>query len=50
MILETIDSPADLRDLSTEQLTILAREIRDEMVRVTPRPGATSAPASVWSS
>ncbi|HEX5506714.1 MAG TPA: 1-deoxy-D-xylulose-5-phosphate synthase [Thermomicrobiales bacterium] len=39
MILETIDSPADLRDLSTEQLTILAREIRDEMVRVTAQVG-----------
>ena len=39
MILETIDSPADLRDLSTEQLTILAREIRDEMVRVTAKTG-----------
>jgi 1-deoxy-D-xylulose-5-phosphate synthase len=39
MILETIDSPADLRDLSIEQLTILAREIRDEMVRVTAQTG-----------
>lgn len=34
MILETIDGPADLRDLSVEQLEILAREIRDEMWRV----------------
>ncbi len=34
MILETIDSPTDLRDLSIEQLEILAREIRDEMWRV----------------
>ena len=34
MLLETIDSPADLRDLSIEQLEILSREIRDEMWRV----------------
>lgn len=39
MILETIDSPADLRDLSIEQLEILAREIRDEMWRVVNQNG-----------
>ncbi|MDP9373870.1 MAG: 1-deoxy-D-xylulose-5-phosphate synthase [Chloroflexota bacterium] len=39
MILETIDSPADLRDLSIEQLQILAQEIRDEMVRVVNKNG-----------
>lgn len=39
MILETIDAPADLRDLSIEQLEILAREIRDEMWRVVNQNG-----------
>jgi 1-deoxy-D-xylulose-5-phosphate synthase len=39
MILETIDTPSDLRDLSVEQLTILAREIREEMVRVVKQNG-----------
>lgn len=39
MILETIDSPGALKELSAEQLTILAREIRDEMIRVTARTG-----------
>jgi 1-deoxy-D-xylulose-5-phosphate synthase len=39
MILETIDSPADLRDLSIEQLRILAGEIRDEMWRVVNQNG-----------
>jgi 1-deoxy-D-xylulose-5-phosphate synthase len=39
MILETIDCPADLRDLSVEQLEILAREIRDEMWRVVNENG-----------
>ncbi len=39
MILETIDSPADLRDLSIEQLNILANEIRDEMWRVVNQNG-----------
>src|SRR3989440_8004940 len=39
MIIETIDSPGDLRDLSVEQLEILAREVRDEMVRVTAKTG-----------
>ncbi len=39
MILETIDSPADLRDLSTEQLAILAQEIREEMFRVVSKNG-----------
>jgi 1-deoxy-D-xylulose-5-phosphate synthase len=39
MILETIDSPADLRDLSIEQLDILAGEIRDEMWRVVNQNG-----------
>ena len=39
MILETIDSPADLRDLSLEQLELLAKEIRDEMWRVVNQTG-----------
>ena len=39
MILETIDSPADLRELSIEQLNILANEIRDEMWRVVNQNG-----------
>lgn len=39
MILETIDGPADLRDLSIEQLEILAGEIRDEMWRVVNQNG-----------
>ncbi len=39
MLLETIDAPADLRDLSIEQLEILAREIRDTMWRVVNENG-----------
>ncbi|MGN6564168.1 MAG: 1-deoxy-D-xylulose-5-phosphate synthase N-terminal domain-containing protein, partial [Thermomicrobiales bacterium] len=39
MILETIDCPADLRDLSLEQLDILAEEIRAEMWRVVNKTG-----------
>jgi len=39
MILETIDSPADLRDLSVEQLDVLAAEIRAEMWRVVNQNG-----------
>lgn len=39
MILETIDGPSALKELSTAQLEVLAREIREEMIRVTARTG-----------
>jgi len=38
-ILETIESAADLRRLSREQLTALAQELRDEISRVVARNG-----------
>ena len=38
-ILEKIDSPADLKDLSRSELTILAQEIRDVIVEVVSKTG-----------
>ena len=38
-ILDAISSPADLKCLTDEELTILASEIREEIVRVTSRTG-----------
>ncbi len=38
-ILDAIDSPADLKILTNEELAILAREIREEIVRVTSCTG-----------
>ncbi len=37
--LQKINSPADLRDLSLEELKVLAREVREEIVRVVSRTG-----------
>ena len=39
MILETINSPADLKKLSTKQLKQLAGEIRRELMRTVPVTG-----------
>lgn len=39
MILETIDGPGALRELTLEQMTLLAGELRAEMIRVTARTG-----------
>ncbi|MBI3270253.1 MAG: 1-deoxy-D-xylulose-5-phosphate synthase [Planctomycetes bacterium] len=38
-VLETIDSPADLKKLTAEQLNTLAHEIREEIKRVVTRTG-----------
>lgn len=43
-ILDTIDSPADLRKLSLEQLDKLAEEIRQEIISVTAANGGHLAP------
>ncbi len=37
--LPRIDSPDDLKDLSLEELTVLAQEIREEIIRVVSRTG-----------
>ncbi len=44
-ILDHIDSPADLRELEPEQLTALAEELRQEIVRVVSRNGGHLAPS-----
>ena len=38
-ILDCISSPADLKVLSDDELTILAREIREEIIATTSRNG-----------
>jgi len=43
-ILDELASPHDLRELSGEQLTRLAQEIRDEMIDVTSKHGGHLAP------
>ena len=50
MILEHIDSPADLKALSPAELTKLSSEIREFIVEAVTAPAATSAPTSAWSS
>lgn len=39
MILETVSSPEDIKNLTTEQLRILAAEIRSELVNITASNG-----------
>ena len=48
MILEHIDSPADLRPLTPEELATLAEEIRVFIVDAVTARGAISAPTSAW--
>ncbi|MDR2462893.1 MAG: 1-deoxy-D-xylulose-5-phosphate synthase [Verrucomicrobiales bacterium] len=43
-ILDTIDSPADLKKVPLEQLPTLAREIRDELVTVASKNGGHLGP------
>jgi hypothetical protein len=50
MILEHIDSPADLRSLTPEELDVLSEEIRTSSSTPSPPPVGTSAPTSAWSS
>ncbi len=45
MLLERIDSPRDLKKLSAEELTVLAEEIRQEIIRVVSRSGGHLAPS-----
>jgi len=42
--LEMINSPADVKLLTTEQLTTLAQEIRDELVNVLSKSGGHLGP------
>ena len=50
-LLDRITSPRDLRDLSDDELTTLASEIRDLLIRtVATNTAVTSAPTSAWSS
>jgi 1-deoxy-D-xylulose-5-phosphate synthase len=44
-LLDTIDSPADLRKLAIEELPELAEEIRQEIIRVVSRNGGHLAPS-----
>ena len=44
-ILDTIDSPQDLKNLSDEQLLILAEEIRGKICEVVSRNGGHLAPS-----
>ena len=44
-ILNTIDSPADLRRLSIEDLPVLAREIREEIINTVSKTGGHLAPS-----
>jgi 1-deoxy-D-xylulose-5-phosphate synthase len=44
-ILDRIDSPADLRELTDEELCELAEEIRHEIIRVVSRNGGHLAPS-----
>ena len=44
MYLEQIDGPEDLKRLATEQLVHLAREIREELVRIVAANGGHLAP------
>ena len=39
MLLETINSPQDLKKLSLEQLSVLAGEIRKRMIEVVSQTG-----------
>src|SRR5688572_24151895 len=43
-ILDTIDSPADVKKLTLDQLEILAQEIRDEMIQVLAKTGGHLGP------
>lgn len=43
-LLDTVNEPADLQKLSPEELTELAREIREEMICVTSKNGGHLAP------
>ena len=49
MILEHIDSPADLRALTPDELDVLSREIREFIVGAVTRTGGTSGPTSASS-
>ena len=44
-LLDGIDSPADLRRLSVEDLPRLAREIREDIIRTVSRNGGHLAPS-----
>jgi len=44
MVLERIDSPADVKALSRSQIDVLAQEIRDELVSVCAQNGGHLAP------
>ena len=51
LLLDKIDSPDDLRDLSAEELEQLAQEIREELVNTIQGIGGrrgTSPRISVW--
>ena len=43
--LDKIDSPADLKKLSLEELAILAQEIREEIIKTTAQAGGHIAPS-----
>lgn len=45
-----IRAPHDLRGLSSDELRILAEEIREFLIGKVSESGDTSAPTSVWSS
>ncbi|MCK4681314.1 1-deoxy-D-xylulose-5-phosphate synthase, partial [bacterium] len=44
-ILDSIDSPADVKRLSIAELATLADELRDEIIRVVSRNGGHLAPS-----
>ena len=45
MYLEKINTPADLKELKLDQLDILAREVRERIIRVVSRNGGHLAPS-----
>ena len=49
-MLESINGPEDLKDLTQDQLTRLAAEIRDFLIETVIRTAVTSARTSAWSS
>ena len=44
-ILDMIESPADLKVLTDEELQILASEIREQIIRTTSKTGGHVAPS-----
>ena len=47
-LLDSLNGPEDLRDLSDEQLDELAGEIRSRLIHAVAGTAATSAPTSAW--